>query len=73
MLGGDLTYHCPEERLPADEKRFVLLAMHKILVERGLCLREHTDTGTMLIFSSYYRRERPELVAQRAAARQGER
>ena len=37
--------------------------MHKILVERGLCLREHTDTGTMLIFPSYYRRER-EWVAQ---------
>ena len=58
MLGGDLTYHRSEERLPADEERFVLLAMHKILVERGLCLREHTDTGTMLIFPSYYRRER---------------
>jgi hypothetical protein len=34
----------------ADEERFVLLATHKILVERGLCLREHTDTGTILIF-----------------------
>jgi small GTP-binding protein len=67
VLGGDLTYHRPEERLPADEERFVLLAMHKILVERGLCLREHTDTGTMLIFPSYYRRERPELVGHPAA------
>jgi small GTP-binding protein len=67
VLGGDLTYHRPEDRLPADEERFVLLAMHKILVERGLCLREHTDTGTMLIFPSYYRRERPELVGHPAA------
>jgi len=67
VLDGDLTYHRPEERLPADEERFVLLAMHKILVERGLCLREHTDTGTMLIFPSYYRRERPELVGHPAA------
>ena len=67
VLGGELTYHRPEERLPADEERFVLLAMHKILVERGLCLREHTDTGTMLIFPSYYRRERPELVGHPAA------
>jgi len=68
VLGGDLTYyHRPEERLPADEERFVLLAMHKILVERGLCLREHTDTGTMLIFPSYYRRERLELVGHPAA------
>jgi hypothetical protein len=45
----------------------VLPAIHKILVERGLCLREHTDTGTMLIFPSYYRRERPELVVHPAA------
>ncbi len=67
VLGGDLTYHRPEERLPEEEERFVLLAMHKILVERGLCLREHTDTGTMLIFPSYYRRERPELVGHPAA------
>ena len=41
--------------------------MHKILVERGLCLREHTDTGTVLIFPSHYRRERPELVDHPAA------
>jgi hypothetical protein len=32
------------------------------LMERGLCLREHTDQGPLLIFPSYYRRERPELV-----------
>jgi small GTP-binding protein len=67
VLGGNLTYHRPGERLPEDEERFVLLAMHKILVERGLCLREHGDTGTVLIFPSYYRRERPELVGHPAA------
>lgn len=67
VLGGDLIYYRPEERLPADEERFVLHAMHKILVERGLCLREHTDTGTILIFPSYFRRERHELVSHPAA------
>src|SRR3954454_9402466 len=30
------------------------------------CLREHTDTGALLIFPSYYRRERPELVGHPA-------
>ena len=40
----------------------MLLAMHQTLVERGLCLREQTEKGTLLIFPSYYRRERPELV-----------
>src|SRR5690606_16856705 len=32
------------------------------LLERGLCLREDTEQGTLLVFPSYYRRERPELV-----------
>jgi Domain of unknown function (DUF4365)/Ras family len=62
VLNGDLTYQSSLERLETDEERFVLLAMHQTLVERGLCLREHTDKGPLLIFPSYYRRERPELV-----------
>jgi small GTP-binding protein len=66
VLDGDLTYHSSMARLQADEERFVLLAMHQTLVERGLCLREHTDKGTLLIFPSYYRRERPELVGHPA-------
>ena len=66
VLNGDLTYHSSMERLEADEERFVLLAMHQTLVERGLCLREHTDKGPLLIFPSYYRRERPDLVGHPA-------
>ncbi len=62
VLNGELTHHSSMARLEADEERFVLLAMHQTLVERGLCLREHTDKGPLLIFPSYYRRERPELV-----------
>jgi small GTP-binding protein len=66
VLNGDLTYHSSMARLEADEERFVLLAMHQTLVERGLCLREHTDKGPVLIFPSYYRRERPALVGHPA-------
>jgi small GTP-binding protein len=66
VLNGDLTYHSSMARLEADEERFVLLAMHQTLVERGLCLREPTDEGPLLIFPSYYRRERPELVGHPA-------
>ena len=62
VLDGDLAYQSSMKRLEAEEERFVLLAMHQTLVERGLCLREHTDKGPLLIFPSYYRRERPELV-----------
>lgn len=66
VLNGDLTYHSSLERLPADEERFILLAMHQTLVERGLCIREQTEHGVLLVFPSYYRRERPELVGHPA-------
>jgi small GTP-binding protein len=62
VLNGDLKYHSSMARLEADEERFVLLAMHQTLVERGLCLREYTDKGALLVFPSFYRRERPDLV-----------
>jgi len=42
------------------EERFVLLAMHQTLVERGLCLRQPTTQGNLHVFPSYYRRERQE-------------
>jgi hypothetical protein len=61
VLGGALAYESSMQRLEAEEERFVLLAMHQTLVERGLCSREQTETGTLLIFPSYYGRERPEL------------
>ncbi|MCP4582232.1 MAG: TIR domain-containing protein [candidate division Zixibacteria bacterium] len=66
VLNGELTYHSSMERLGDDEERFVLLAMHQTLVERGLCMREQTDCGPLLIFPSFYRRERPELVGHPA-------
>ncbi|HZH29222.1 MAG TPA: TIR domain-containing protein [Pyrinomonadaceae bacterium] len=66
VLNGDLKYHSSIERLVDDEERFILLAMHQTLVKRGLCLREQTEKGPLLIFPSYYRRERPELVGHPA-------
>ena len=54
-------------RLPLEDERLVLLAMHQTLVKLGLCLREQTDKGPWLVFPSYYRRERPELVNHPAA------
>jgi small GTP-binding protein len=66
VLSGDLVYNSSMQRLPIGEERFVLLAMHQTLVERGLCLREHTENGPQLIFPSYHRRERPELIGHPA-------
>jgi hypothetical protein len=66
VLRGDLAYLSLMQRLDSEEEQFVLLAMHQTLVERSLCLREQTDKGPLLIFPSYYRRERPELVGHPA-------
>ena len=44
-----------------DDETFILQGMHRKLIERQLCLREQTEEGPLLIFPSYYRRERPDL------------
>ena len=62
VLKGELDYESSMPRLGGDEERFVLLAMHQILVERGVCLRQPTYKGNLLVFPSYYRRERPMQV-----------
>jgi small GTP-binding protein len=64
VLAGDLDYQKADnqrmERLPRDEEQIVLRAMHQILVDHSICLREHTEMGTVLVFPSYFKRERPE-------------
>ncbi len=40
--------------------------MHHTFIEHGLCLREHTASGPLLVFPSYFKRERPELTANPA-------
>jgi GTPase SAR1 family protein len=60
-LAGRLDYQ-DMKRLPPDEEQIVLRAMHQTFVDHGLCLREATDAGTMLVFPSYFKRERPELA-----------
>jgi hypothetical protein len=65
VLSGDLAFPKGNPRLDPDEERIVLLAMHQILVEHGLCLRDEDPeqkSPTMLVFPSYARRERPDLV-----------
>ncbi len=51
------------KRLPAEEEQIVLRAMHHVFVSRGLCIRESTELGALLIFPSYYKRERPHLTS----------
>ena len=60
VLAGELDYQ-DMQRLEKFEEDFVLRAMHQTFVKHGLCLREKTDEGRMLVFPSYFKRERPEL------------
>jgi len=50
-----------ETRLTPDDEPAVLRAMVETLLSRGLCLREPCEGGAMLVFPSYYRRDRPVL------------
>jgi GTPase SAR1 family protein len=50
------------KRLPGSEEGIVLRAMHQTFVVYGLCLREPTEHGALLVFPSYFKRERPELA-----------
>lgn len=60
VLAGRLDYQ-DIKRLAPDEEQIVLRAMHQTFVDHGLCLREPTETGTLLVFPSYFKRARPEL------------
>ena len=59
VLMGNFIYSVHNERLPREEEQIVVRAMYQTFVDHGLCLREHTDAGTQLVFPSYFRRERP--------------
>ena len=62
ILRGELSYQSSIERLQdPEEERIILLTMVETLLERGLCLREHTEQGPLLVFPSFYGRERPDL------------
>lgn len=60
VLAGQLSFH-DLERVPPDEEKFILIAMNHTLLSRGLCSKEQTEAGTLLVFPSYYKRQRPEL------------
>jgi small GTP-binding protein len=60
VLAADLDFQ-DMKRLPLDEEQIVLRAMHQTFVEHGLCLREPTEKDMLLIFPSYFKRERPDL------------
>ena len=67
VLRGELNYPDGFVRLDDGDERVVLHAMHKQLIERPICLRDHDPNAkrpTLLVFPSYYRRERPDRPDQ---------
>jgi GTPase SAR1 family protein len=60
VLAGDLEY-ADMARLPKGEEEIVVRAMHQMVVDRDLCIRQHVAGGSpLLIFPSLYKRERSE-------------
>lgn len=65
VLSGELEYGS-FQRISIEDERFVLLEMHRKLLQRGLCAREITEKDVMLVFPSYYKRNRPALTGHPA-------
>jgi hypothetical protein len=60
LLAGALEY-ADMSRLPKGEEEVILRAMHLMVVDRGLCIRQHIPgSNPLLIFPSLYKRQRPE-------------
>ena len=49
------------KRLSESDERILLPALVKTFLDKALCLREATPKGTMLVFPSYFRRDKPEV------------
>lgn len=60
VLDGKLDYMDMERLSEADEK-ILLRAMVQTFLDRSLCLRQETPKGTILVFPSYFRRDKPDL------------
>jgi hypothetical protein len=60
LLAGNLDYQ-DFQRLPPEDEIIILRALCQTVVGRAWCLRQPSDhTGSLLIFPSYFRRERPQ-------------
>jgi WD40 repeat protein/GTPase SAR1 family protein/DNA-directed RNA polymerase subunit RPC12/RpoP len=60
VLSAKLGFPAGFKRLLQNEEAIILRSIYELFIERGICFREATERGTMLVFPSYFRRERPE-------------
>jgi small GTP-binding protein len=63
LLEGNLDYQT--ERLPEDEEKFILLALNETLIRHAWTLQEVIGNQRVIIFPSFFRRERPEQKQHR--------
>jgi WD40 repeat protein len=49
-------------RLAETDEKILLRAMLQTFMDRALCVREETPVGTHLVFPSYFKQDRPEIV-----------
>lgn len=59
ILDGDLDYKDMERLSEADEK-ILLRAIVQTFMDHSLCIRQETPQGSMLVFPSYFRRDKPD-------------
>nr|VFJ91998.1 MAG: protein of unknown function (DUF4365) [Candidatus Kentron sp. H]VFJ92285.1 MAG: protein of unknown function (DUF4365) [Candidatus Kentron sp. H]VFK01438.1 MAG: protein of unknown function (DUF4365) [Candidatus Kentron sp. H] len=59
VLAGELDYKAMPRLDEADEQ-VLLRAMARTFLDRSLCILEKTAEGNLLVFPSYFRRDRPE-------------
>ena len=60
VLDGRLDYK-DMERLAESDEKILLRAIVQTFLDRSLCLRQETPQGTMLVFPSYFKRDKPDL------------
>jgi len=65
VLAGKLSFH-DQERVATHDEKFILLEMCHLLLQRDLCSNEVSEAGNLLVFPSYYKRQRPELAGHPA-------
>lgn len=61
VLDGDQLDYKDMERLAEADERILLRAIVQTFLDRSLCLRQETPKGTMLVFPSYFNRDKPDL------------
>jgi len=60
VLEGKLDYK-DMFRLAQEDEKILLRGIVQTFLDRSLCLRQETPQGSMLVFPSYFRRDKPDL------------